>query len=380
MKSLRWVPLGLISSLLALSCSSEGSDKEQFELRTATFNAALAPAFAPLVSERGEPLISALAASAAELDLLCVQEFWLDEHWSALRDSAASQLPNALRFEARAGSGTCSEEELGGLGQCLQTSCPDTSGEELVACATSSCPEQVTALNPGCLACVMNHISDDFSACVGEPTTPDPAIYGGSFDVGLLSRFPILANDTKELSSYFVRAGVLYAKLDVPGAGPVHAFCTHLGSPLDIVPYAGSYGSWHDEQQQQIRELLAFVHEKTQDQGRVVVLGDMNNGPAHGAIEGEWTDNYALLTGDRLENPYLLQTDAACTWCDDNSYHPGAAATLIDHILESGFDDATTRIERTYVEPVTLETEDGSLEGNLSDHYGLRGVIRSEPR
>ena len=380
MKPLRLVPLGVFSGLIALSCSSATPGQTDFELRAATFNAALAPAFAPLVSERGGPVISALTSSASELDLLCVQEFWLDEHWAALRDSAESELPHALRLPPRPGSGTCSETELGTLGQCLQSECPDTSGEALVACATASCAEQVTALDPGCLACVMNHITGDFSACVGAPVTADPAIYGGAFDVGLLSRYSILKSDTRELSSYFVRAAVLYAKLDVPGAGPVHAFCTHLGSPLDIVPYAGNYGSWHDEQRQQVDELLAFIQEKTADTDRIVVLGDMNNGPAHESIGGEWADNYAALTSTGLRNPYLLQTDAACTWCDDNSYHPGDTPTLIDHILESGFDDATTTITRTYVEPIPLDVEDGTLTGNLSDHYGLRGVIQSRSR
>jgi endonuclease/exonuclease/phosphatase family metal-dependent hydrolase len=349
-----------------------------YEVRAATFNAALAPAFAPLVAERTEPVISALTSSSSSLDLLCVQEFWLAEPWQALAASVASELPHAVRLAPRPGAGSCSAEELGALGQCLQTTCPDATGENLVACATTNCAAEVTALNPGCLSCVMNHITEDFSTCVGPEVDADPAIYGGAFDVGLLSRLPIVDHDSKELSSYFVRAAVLYAKLDVPGAGPVHAFCTHLGSPLDIVPYAGNYGSWHDEQRQQVNELLAFIHEKTGDTGRVLVLGDMNNGPAQGAIQGEWADNYAALTASGLVDPYVSQADATCTWCGDNTYHPGATPTLVDHILVRGFDDATTRITRSYVDPVTFDLDDGSITANLSDHYGLRGTIKRE--
>lgn len=379
MKWSKLLPFGSLACLLASSCSSEPTI-EGFEVRAATFNAALAPAFAPLVSERTEPVLGALTASSSSLDLLCVQEFWLEQHWQALAASVANELPHTLRLPPRPGSGTCTPEELGALGQCLQAACPDATGENLVACATTSCAAEVTALRPGCLSCIMNHISEDFSTCVGPEVAADPAIYGGAFDVGMLSRLPIAEHDSKELSSYFVRAAVLYAKLEVPGAGPVHAFCTHLGSPLDIVPYGGSYSSWHDEQREQVKELLAFIHEKTQDKGRVLVLGDMNNGPAHQSIQGEWADNYAALTAEGLQDRYLLQTDAACTWCDDNSYHPGATPTLVDHILERGFEDASATISRTYVDPVTFNLEDGSITANLSDHYGLRGVIKREAR
>lgn len=379
MKWQQVTPIACLASVLASSCSSGGTD-EDFELRAATFNAALAPAFAPLVAERTQPVLAALRASASNLDLLCVQEFWLDAHWQALTASVASELPHAVRQKPRPGSGTCSVEELGALGQCLQTACPGAAGEALVACATASCAAEVTALSPGCLGCIMNHITEDFTTCVGPEATSDPAIYGGAFDIGLLSRLPIVEHDERELSSYFVRAGVLYAKVEVPGAGPVHAFCTHLGSPLDIVPYGGEYGSWHDEQRKQVEEVLAFIREKSHEHGRILVLGDMNNGPAQGAIQGEWADNYAALTATGLKNPYLLQTDAACTWCDGNTYHPDAAPTLVDHVLVSGFDDATASITRTYVEPVTFEVEDDSLTANLSDHYGLQAVIRKDPR
>ncbi|MFZ5894581.1 MAG: endonuclease/exonuclease/phosphatase family protein [Myxococcota bacterium] len=377
MKACSLSTLALLLPPLACSGPKDPPADPSFELRVATYNAALAPAFAPLVAERGEPVITALTQQASSLDLLCVQEFWLEDHWTALRDSAASQLPHAVRKPPRPGSGNCSEEELGKLVGCLQSSCSEHKDAELVSCATTNCAEAVVSLNPGCLGCVMNHVAGDLTACVGEPQPSDPAIFGGSFDVGLLSRYPILASDIKELTSYFVRVAALYAKLDVPGAGPVHAFCTHLGSPLDIVPYGGAYGSWHDEQRQQILELLGFIRQKTHGSGRVLVLGDMNTGPAHASIHGEWQDNYIALTSNGLQNPYLAQGDADCTWCPSNTYHPDAEPTLIDHILQSGFDGASTIGARLFVDPVQLTLTEGSVAAHLSDHYGLQSVIRS---
>jgi len=377
-----FIGLALAASGVTLSCSTprEPALPIDFELRAATFNAALAPGFAELAEERFEPVLSALSESAHELDVLCVQEFWVGEHFDGLRESVASDLPYNVRKAPRPGSGTCGIEELSALGECLQTACPEASGTALVGCAQLSCPAQITALAPGCLGCILNHIGDDFSACAGAPETSDPAIYGGAFDAGLLSRYAPIESDTRELSSYFVRAAALYAKLDVPGAGPVHVFCTHLGSALDIVPYAGSYTSWHDEQTQQIRELQGFVREKTHGSGRVLVLGDMNTGPDHGALAGECSDNYLTLTGNGLTNPYLSQGDVDCSWCPDNSFHVAQSPSLIDHILESGFDDAIVTTARDFDTPITLQVDETQVTSHLSDHFGLRSVIRSRAR
>jgi endonuclease/exonuclease/phosphatase family metal-dependent hydrolase len=374
--------LALLASGAALACSNphEPAAAPPFELRVATFNAALAPGFAELTEERVEPVVSALSLGASDLDVLCVQEFWQAEHFELLRDRAAGELPYSVRKEPRPGSGSCGGEELLVLAGCLQASCAGASGAALVGCAQVSCAEPVTALTPGCLGCVLNHVQDDFSACVDAPAGSDPAMFGGAFDTGLLSRFAPLESDTRELHSYFVRVAALYAKLEVPGAGPVHVFCTHLGSELGVVPYGGKYCSWHDEQTQQIQELLGFVREKTHGSGRVLVLGDMNTGPEHGAILGEWPDNYRTLTGNGLEDRYLAQSDASCSWCPENSFHPTASPTLIDHILVSDRDDAVVTTRRDYATPVTLMVDEiGSLT-HLSDHFGLRSVIRSRAR
>jgi hypothetical protein len=126
------------------------------EFRAGTFNAALAPNFAPLVSERAPKVIQALANQAKRLELLCVQEFWNDTDFAALANAVSNELPLALRRARKPGTGTCSIDELTTLGQCLQMNCSTATGTDQVLCAESNCASQVGSLSGGCLGCIMN--------------------------------------------------------------------------------------------------------------------------------------------------------------------------------------------------------------------------------
>src|SRR4051794_19592041 len=61
---------------------------EKREFRVATYNAGLAVGVLKYTDERVEPLVRAL--STERLDLLCVQEFWLEEHWQKLVHATAA--------------------------------------------------------------------------------------------------------------------------------------------------------------------------------------------------------------------------------------------------------------------------------------------------
>jgi hypothetical protein len=244
----------------ATTRSLECPRPQQRSLRIETFNVALAPGFAPLAAERTPAVISALGEQATRLDALCVQEFWQDAEFSQLAARAHDELPHALRRAPRPGTGTCTVDELTSLGQCLAMNCATASGVDQVLCAQSQCSATVANLSGGCLGCIMNNIGMDFTACAGPGGAADPAIYGGAYDVGMLTRNRILESDVnKELDSYFVRMAVLYAKLEVPGGSPVYAFCTHLGSSLGVIPYAGKYASWQDEHLHQVLQLRDYI-------------------------------------------------------------------------------------------------------------------------
>jgi endonuclease/exonuclease/phosphatase family metal-dependent hydrolase len=335
-----------------------------------TYNAALAPGFEPDVTERAPLVIQSLAAAATDLDVLCVQEFWIDELFAALAASVP-ELPHSVRLPPRPGTGDCSPLEFSALAGCLGANCSMASGEALVGCALESCSESVAALSGGCLGCIMNEL-DDVSACVGTGSGPmDPAIYGGSFDTGLLSRWPIKRSSSRELTSYFVRASVQYARLEVPNIGFVDTFCTHLGSPLGIVAYGGDQGSWELEQRKQIEELLSFVAEKNHGNHPVLILGDFNTGPATAATTAVWPENYELIRSAGFDDVYATRAGAQCTFCPDDG---GAGkGELIDHVFSAKISTHGAVTERLFTESIPLSTGPS----RLSDHFGVKVTFKN---
>jgi endonuclease/exonuclease/phosphatase family metal-dependent hydrolase len=356
-----------------VSCSRPAS-----VLRAATFNAGLAPNFVDYAEERQPLVIQALSRASGDLDVLCVQEFWRGEDFDACAQATAGHLPHVLRRAPRPGSGTCTAEELTLLGQCLQTHCAGTSGGQLAGCAASYCASEVATLSGGCLGCIMNHLEEDLTSCLGPGGAGDPAVFGGAYDVGLLSRYPLLDSEvTHDLDSYFVRMTVLYARVAVAGRKPVHVFCTHLGSSLGLVPYAGVYASWQDEHLHQVSQLREYIDAKAAKGEHVVVLGDMNAGPDSRGLVGEWPENYAVLVADDLVDHYLGQPRVTCTWCPNNALvDDSATRRLPDHILTRRIDPVELWIERFLDQPIWIRAQGTTLMTNLSDHYGLKATLR----
>jgi len=375
--------VGLNSMVFVAGCggTNEGTTvgsrepEEPFELRALTFNTALAPNFEPFATERAPLVVGALAEMAPELDLLCVQELWLDSDAETLEQALAVDLPNTVRPEALPGSGACSGEELTSVGGCLQAMCGSAEGVELTACAQEACGAEIGGLSGGCLGCILDSLGAPLEACLGDGSEEnDPAIFGGTYDVALLSRFPLEEVEVLPLDAYFVRAAALHAKVTVPGLGPVHAVCTHLGSPLGVIPYAGPHDSWDGEHAAQVEMLAEFVTSKASDGLPIIVLGDLNMGPAVGTSVALLDDQYQELLDANLSNPYAEEPTALCTDCSDNTFHASSADyddTLIDHALITAFPAHRTTASRILDTPVDL----GGLEYNLSDHYGVRIVI-----
>jgi endonuclease/exonuclease/phosphatase family metal-dependent hydrolase len=373
MTGMRWGLGIVITGALVGACAK--AEQDPSELRLATFNSGLAPLDVEHVEERKPAVVAELAKQAAELDLLCVQEFWVEDHWQALVDATKSELPHALRMAARPGDEPrCLPNEAGPLVTCAEQNCAEHSGFALQGCAEDFCgPELGTALSSGsCADCLINAViggkgSDEIAAaCVAETGGGgDVAIFGGAFDNGLLSRAQPMATDTRALTSYFVRANVLYAKIPRDEGEPVNVFCTHLGSEMAYVEH-----DWKAEQRTQIEELLAFIAEKAPS-GPVVLLGDLNTGPRTDSLTGEWPDHYALFA----ENGFscAAPAPAACTYCPENTFRDADAtsARQIDHILVKALE--VRDHNRLFTEPVTIA---GGVTTHLSDHYGLRATVR----
>jgi endonuclease/exonuclease/phosphatase family metal-dependent hydrolase len=203
--------------------------------------------------------------------------------------------------------------------------------------------------------------------------------YGGSFGTGILSRHPLAETDSLLLTSTTNRRAVLYARIPDTAIGEIHFFCTHLTANLSSVPYTGEAAGWPEEQAAQIERLVAWTREKAPS-GRVVIAGDLNNGPALPGITGELEANFAMWSAAGLRSPYTQQPDVACTFCDDNPLNlgtMGGEGGLIDHVLIGGGLRAGTG--RRFLDATIEIVVDGmSTTSAYSDHYGLVVPLRLE--
>jgi endonuclease/exonuclease/phosphatase family metal-dependent hydrolase len=363
-------------------------------LRVATYNAGLldsvgyVPQRAPLVAQ---------ALADLDVDLMCVQEVWQQEHWDALVDASADTRPHVLRFDPQPGvMGLCTPDEFGPVRTCAEANCSDAGASGLVNCTTTNCIAEVSTLSTSCVSCLLDKASTgDFQmiedACVGAPamssghTTPEDRSYfvGGSFGIGVLSKLPFAESDELVLDSSGTRRGVLYARVDVPEIGALSVFCTHL-TPRLLGAYDGSYDSWEDENAAHVQALIDWVDEKTAGGEPALVLGDLNAGPdlAAKGIKGELAENYAKLPAAGFADPFLDGPNAACTFCADDAlvipFDTGVDST-IDHVLVRDL-DAKVTVQRILTDEVAITNaadagSDAPQRLPRSDHYGLQAVI-----
>ena len=135
--------------------------------------------------------------------------------------------------------------------------------------------------------------------------------------------------------------------------------------------YPGTdFESYEAEQAYQIDALISFVDEKSSTEN-TIVLGDMNTGP------DELPNNYQKFEAAGFSNFYLEAfQDTLCTFCADNTLNGGTGdgGETIDHILYKS--DATPLMTGRILQAIeTIETSDGPLESNLSDHYGVQLIL-----
>jgi hypothetical protein len=362
------------------------------EFRVATYNAGLAVGVLKYADERAQPLIEALAKNP--VDLLCVQEFWLEDHWKRLVTEAREELPNTFRLPAEEKGGSCEESEVSPLASCAMANCAASPGHEVATCLLQSCTSALTNLSADCFRCLAANPRGKpdaiVRACVSPPAAASPLpragkrggteqfrVYSGSYGTGILTNAEILEQDAKILPSALDRRAVLYTKLATP-LGELNAFCTHLTANITSVPHPAR-SSWRRDQAAQIDALLAFMEEKAT--GRpTLLLGDLNTGPAIGPrISPTLPDHYARIIERGFLNPYASQQDVACTYCFDNPLEGGRGTRglLIDHILLRGFSGRVLLGEQIMRPPVVVEPAGKPVRIGPSDHYGVRVTLSS---
>jgi endonuclease/exonuclease/phosphatase family metal-dependent hydrolase len=343
--------------------------------RAATFNAGLAVGILPYTTERLPHVVDALAA--LDVDLLFVQEFWLDSHWQALRTAVRAKLPHALRPQAALPSrgAVCTEEQLAPLVACAKKHCAGLRDEALARCVIEHCAAQGFALPSECLNCIASHPSGTLeqilARCLGAvaPTVapapaPGPApaavprssrydgliAYGGSFGTGLLSRAPLTRTETLAYYSTVNARGAVYARVDAGTLGEVNVFGTHF-SP------GGA------EQGTQVDELLAWIDSKGRETP-VMLLGDLNTAPG--------SSLFGKIRRAGFREPDVLDTRATFG-AGLGTGHVSASGWRIDHVLVRNADAHITS-RRILDVPVKLNVGRG-VRTTLSDHFGVLAIL-----
>jgi endonuclease/exonuclease/phosphatase family metal-dependent hydrolase len=353
------------------------------EVRIGTYNAGLARGFVAHVEERAPRIVEDFPAS--EIDVACVQEYWDDADFDALASRVSATHPHRFRRPAEVEMGATASCEAGVLDPveaCVVANCADVTSAELTDCALDNCGMQLDALPSDCFTCLAANVALGDLALIRsicESAGGGRYAYGGSFGTGILSRHPLAETDSLLLTSTTNRRAVLYARIPDTAIGEIHFFCTHLTANLSSVPYTGEAAGWPEEQAAQIERLVAWTREKAPS-GRVVIAGDLNNGPALPGITGELEANFAMWSAAGLRSPYTQQPDVACTFCDDNRLNlgtMGGEGGLIDHVLIGGGLRAGTG--RRFLDATIEIVVDGmSTTSAYSDHYGLVVPLRLE--
>jgi endonuclease/exonuclease/phosphatase family metal-dependent hydrolase len=363
------------------ACSTDETTAEPGPSFTVvSYNGGLARGFVEATDARAPLTIEALAAVVA--DVICVQEFWLPEHVDALKAATQAGYPNSVFLSPDNGTTTtaaCAPADTLDLRTCVTANgCDLVCADKLISCSLMTCSTEAFALPPECLACVQanigNPLDDIIAICEAES---GEYAYGGSFGIGLLSKSAIKAQDTLVMDSTTNRRGVAYALVDTP-LGEVHAFCTHLTAVFSDIVYPKTTGSWEEEQAAQIDEMILWAESKAGG-GQIVIMGDMNTGPAGDGYIAEVPQNYQKFVDAGYANPYAETAGAPCTYCGDNPIvsrgNDDNESVVIDHILTNGFSVSGSGT-RIIDGGVTVDNCDETINSAYSDHYGLAVTLQ----
>jgi len=415
--------LALVSVLVLLGAC--GSDNRQpVDVTIDTFNVALAGAFIPYEAERRQPVADAIATM--DSDIVCLEEVWTQADKELIRDAAAPRFPHVVLFQndldtvvddptdqmgnippapvtvpcpdVEVGNGVTVTDQMNAAVDCVVENCSTIPGSDegrttSAGCAGSACVGAVAPLLFGdaqqqrCYACVVTQLPTsqlkDIRASCPEVVNQDLA-FGGQNGVMILSRYPLTNAVDWVLPGTWNRRVIVRATAELPNGAKLDVYCNHLTPIFDdfTFPYTGQYGDgntgaagWEAEQLLQAQKLIDYV-ERTSGSTPAVILGDLNAGRADESA-GIVAEGQPTL--DLLESVFPAATAASyaplCTFCESNPISGATSSVWIDHILLYGLESSTVQsTTRTFDENV-VPVGEGELVP-LSDHYGLRSVIR----
>ena len=386
MKLRYWIGLGV----LAVAACGCGSDDSEDSIQVSTYNGGLAVGFVDYATQRSKG--TADAVGALKNDILCVQEFWGADDVARLKAATANSLPHTIfpapQQEFISGVAPCTTSDLANLTACVERSCACTPNDLLANCTLGNCLPQFFALPEKCSGCLQANVglvaAFGLDAVIDMCTATETGTYAydGSFGTGLLTKYDILEQQHVVMNSHTNRRGLIYAKLRTD-VGDVHTFCTHLTAVFSDIPFPDE-GSWEAEQAAQIDQLIAFVNQKAGNDGKVLVLGDMNTGPAGKNYSAEVAANYVKFAAGGFTDVYIKDGNEQCTFCSTNPLvGEGTPSVVIDHVFTRNLTGSASRVlEGTVNVSVTTPACGGTPEKTetvttaYSDHYGLQATLK----
>jgi len=366
----------LILAILALGgCKKE----EPPSFSVATYNAGLAVGFVPGAEDRAAGTSDAVAG--LNVDLICLQEYWLPEHVDAV-STAASEFGHQYFPDPDAGQDTgnpaCLDGEVDDLIACIDEDCADVCVDQLEDCVFGSCALDFLGLPKDCQGCVMANVGNDADEVQATCETQSTSwAYDASFGTGILSKLPLGDIEHHVFESTTNRRGVIHTTVE-SDIGTFDVYCTHLTAVFSaLIPYPRESGSWEEEQSVQVDDLLDFIDETATNP--VILLGDLNTGPYSGDVNlGEVEDHYERFIDDGFESAYVNET-AECTICGANPLRDAGPSdnAIIDHVLLKDF-AGSFKAKRVLDKEISATSCDETIDAAHSDHYGVTATLTTE--
>ncbi|CAF4352651.1 unnamed protein product [Rotaria sp. Silwood2] len=377
--------------------------------------------------ERTPSIIKAIREK--NVDILCLQEVWggpqilrqiyqsvkdIYPHFEVVNDDMRDYI-RSDSLPTQTYSPACSASDITNVQICLFTHCSNVTDSVLFICATTQCATQFVApyTNSKCWSCIFDRFISrndplglNYCGAINLPKliSTSPGIIPNSTEapwdhsIGLMilakQRYP-LKKLASSLYSEFYIAPRGYIIVSQENKQLIIAN-THVATVLTPIPHApigtffnNTYGSWNDENKGQIIELESLVSNFLRYHRRkyknAIMAGDFNMGIAnfeHNVLASQpdsWNYIHQLNDANELTRWYDDYTEmhSLCTRCTDNLVVKNTDQYIIDHIFTHGqiFNPFKLFTRRIFDELIEIDSTNGTIVTNLSDHYGIELII-----
>ncbi len=255
---------------------------------------------------------------------------------------------------------------------CRLKNCSNFVDESLISCLMEKCGNSLNALKQRNNDCASAFISQVFrhpiidSLDLINPFKSLPRFFNkGSTGLLLLSKKPLKKKDAADFSliSSQSNKGALVA--DIEG---FRIICANTAGPLDGPLYMGSFSSREEENKIQIEKLKKWLTGKND-----ILLGGLNcsKSISYTDIRENFSKNCEGLESLGLEEPIYLKPE--CTYCPYNNLvkNQDLGGLILDNIFIS---------QNTLIDVDVVLKNLTSSDSFLSDHFGVRVILKKNPR